>query len=131
MCLQSYVPPSLGWAPLHLISVSFALVIKGLRIPKDPRPPTRVSQTLARSLRIEAARPGLKFDLPGTAGELFDPVSFAYPFLARWLRKVGNANFEFCERPLLKTKEQSRKIHAVKRHDVRGGSVFQICVPIS
>ena len=46
-------PLSLGWEPSHLISVVFTLVFKGLRIPKDPRPPTRVSKSLARCLKMK------------------------------------------------------------------------------
>ena len=68
-------PLSLGWEPSHLISVVFTLVFKGLRIPKDPRPPTRVSKSLARCLKNEGLKLALKFNLPGTASELFERVS--------------------------------------------------------
>ena len=68
-------PLSLGWGPSHLISALFTLVFTGLRIPKDPRPPTKVGKTLARCLRDEEAKLALKFNLPGTAGELFEQVS--------------------------------------------------------
>ena len=95
-------PLSLGWGPSHLISALFTLVFTGRRIPKDPRPPTKVSKTLARCLRDEEAKLALKFNSLGTSNELFEQVSSAYLFLSTWFRKIGNADIEIRDRLLLK-----------------------------
>ena len=105
--------------------------LQGPRIPKDPRPPTRVSKTQALSPRMRQRKLAQKFDLPGTAGELFEPVSSANLFLARRLRRLGTRILNFASVPFLKQGNSHAKFKTENGFKNGEGRHFQICVPIS